>query len=106
MQVNNFGPVTNQTNIDRGLSFPQTDIQAGIAQLRELIAAGSIPQAIGTEVVTEVEQSLNDADGQPTGRLKASLQRLRDMLAAGGASADDVAKVAGAITAVSGIVGG
>ncbi|MEV5327956.1 hypothetical protein WBK31_07635 [Nonomuraea sp. N2-4H] len=106
MQVNNFGPVTNQTNIDRSFSFPRDDIQDGIAQLRKLIAAGAIPQVIGTEVVTEAEESLNGADGRPTGRLKASLQRLRDMLAVGGASADEVAKIAAAITAISGIVGG
>lgn len=106
MQVNNFGSVTNQTNIDRTISFPQGDIQAGIAQLRQLIAAGSIPQTAGTEVVIEVEESLNEANGQPSGRLKASLQKLRDLLAAGGASADNVAKVAGAITAVSAIIGG
>ncbi|MEQ4720199.1 hypothetical protein [Nonomuraea sp. B19D2] len=98
--------MTNQTNIDRNISFPQADVQAGIAQLRQLIAAGSIPQAAGTEIVTEVEESLDEADGQPTGRLKASLQKLRDLLAVGGASADDVAKVAGAITAVSAIIGG
>jgi hypothetical protein len=106
VQVNNFGSVTNQTNIDRNITFPQSDVQAGIAQLRQLVTAGTIPQSAGTEVVAEVEESLNEADGQPTGRLKASLQKLRDMLAVGGASADDVAKVAGAITAVSAMLGG
>ncbi|MEU6722934.1 hypothetical protein ABZ917_04370 [Nonomuraea wenchangensis] len=106
VQVNNFGSVTNQTNIERNISFPQTDIQAGIAQIGRLIAAGAIPEAAGAEVVAEVEDSLNEADGKPTNRLKVSLQKLRDMLAIGGASADDVAKVASAITAVSAIIGG
>ncbi|TXK39469.1 hypothetical protein [Nonomuraea sp. C10] len=106
VQVNNFGSVTNQTNIDRSISLPQADIQAGIEQLKQLIAAGSIPQTVGTEIVADVEDSLNEAGGRPTSRLKFSLLRLRDMLAAGGASADDVAKVAGAIAAVSGIIGG
>ncbi|SEU40094.1 hypothetical protein [Nonomuraea wenchangensis] len=106
MQVNNFGSVTNQTNIERNISFPQADIQAGIAQIGRLIAAGAIPEAAGAEVVAEVEESLNEADGKPTNRLKASLQKLRDLLAIGGASADDVAKVASAITAVSAIIGG
>ncbi|MEV5504399.1 hypothetical protein AB0M50_54245 [Nonomuraea fuscirosea] len=106
MQVNNFGSVTNQTNIDHSVTWPQADVQAGIAQLSQLIAAGSIPQTIGMEVVAEVEKSLNEAGGQPTSRLKASLLRLRDMLSVGGASADDVAKVAGAISAISAIIGG
>ncbi|MEU4544879.1 hypothetical protein [Nonomuraea dietziae] len=106
MQVNNFGSVTHQTNIDRSVALPQADLQAGVAQLRELIATGAIPKNVGTEVVAEVEESLDEAGGQPTGRLKVALQRLRDLLAAGGASADDVAKVAGAITAISAIVGG
>jgi hypothetical protein len=98
--------VTNQTNIDRSISFPQADVQAGIAQLRHLIATGSVPQVIGAEVVAEVEESLAEADGQPTGRLKASLQKLHHLLSTGGASADAVAKVAGAISTVSAIIGG
>ncbi|MEU4580407.1 hypothetical protein [Nonomuraea sp. NPDC023979] len=106
VQVNNFGSVANQTNIDHSISFPQADIQAGIGKLKQLIATGSIPETVGTEIVAEVEESLDEADGRPTSRLKASLLRLRDMLAVGGASADDVAKVAGAVTAVSEIIGG
>lgn len=106
VQVNNFGSVTNQTNIDRSVALPRADLQAGVAQLRALMAAGAIPGSEGPEVVAEVEAYLNEADGQPTGRLKAALQRLRHLLVVGGASADDVAKVAGAITAISAVIGG
>ncbi|WP_336205862.1 hypothetical protein [Nonomuraea sp. LPB2021202275-12-8] len=106
MQVNNLGPITNQTNIDHSVALSRDDLQAGVAQLRSLIKAGAIPESVGSEVVAEVEASLNEANGQPTGRLKGALQRLRDLLAVGGASADDVAKVASAITAISAIVGG
>lgn len=66
MQINNFGPVTNQTNIDRSVFFPQADIQAGIGQLKQLMAAGSIPHTVGTEIVAEVEESLDEAGGRPT----------------------------------------
>ncbi|MEV4105804.1 hypothetical protein AB0J42_36675 [Nonomuraea sp. NPDC049649] len=106
MQVNNYGSVTNQTNIDHSFAFPRADLDTGLAQLRQLVATGAIPQVIGTEVVTELEESLSEANGRPTGRLKAALVRLRDMLSIGGASADDVAKVASAITAITAALGG
>jgi hypothetical protein len=106
VQVNNFGPVTNQTNIDRSVTLPIADMRAAVAQLKALINAGAIPSAIGGEVVAEVENSLDESGGQPTTRMKAALQRLRDLLRRGGACADDVAKVTGAISAVSAIVGG
>ncbi|MFF4125707.1 hypothetical protein ACFYYP_19460 [Microbispora rosea] len=106
MQVNNFGSVTNQTNIDRSFVSPRADLDAGVAQLKQLMAAGAIPESVGAEVVAEVGESLDEANGRPTGRLRAALVRLRDMLAIGGASADDIAKVAGAIAAITAALGG
>ncbi|MGI5155877.1 hypothetical protein [Microbispora sp. CA-102843] len=38
MQVNNFGSITNQTNIDRSFVSPRADLDAGVAQLKQLMA--------------------------------------------------------------------
>ena len=106
MQVVTNGNVYFQHNIDNSVTYAQSDLRKGLEQLKQMIASGAVTTTGGSEVITEVAASLDEANGQPTGRLKAAAQRLRDILAKGGATAEDVGKIAAVIGAISAAIGG
>ncbi|GII32305.1 hypothetical protein [Planotetraspora mira] len=105
MQVNNNGPVFGQTNIDNSITLAQADLRVGLEQLKLLIGAGVLPESVGREVVGDMEAGLAQTGERAKNRLQVAGRRLREWVAIGGASADDVNKIWAVIAAISAAVG-
>ncbi|MBN6051469.1 hypothetical protein JYK22_05935, partial [Nonomuraea sp. RK-328] len=109
MQVNNYGTVNGQNNTQNTYNAPTQNIfvrlRESLETLEQLIADGSVPPEAGMQAVRELRASMEESPAQPTGRLRAAAERVRTLLSAGGAAADDVGRAAQAIAAIGAAIG-
>lgn len=107
--ITNNGTVIGQHNIQHNHG-PQMNISADLREtlrtLEGMIEAGAVEPAPGMQAARELRESLEEAGEQPTGRLRAAATRARELLASGGAAADDVSKVSTVIAAIGTFLGG